>query len=199
MLGDSGCGKTSLMMQLSRGTFTHGTISTVGLDVVSKTMTIRGEQMAMQVWDTAGQENYRSVSKSYYRSAHAVMLVFDLTSIGTFQNVHRWLRDIAATMEQGPDGRQQCPLILVGNKADLAQLREVEDPRAREMAQDIGVAYFQTSAKTGEGVEAAFEFAGAGAARFRAENPTAATTNLADINTGPPDRDGRSRSSACAC
>lgn len=95
LLGDSGAGKTSLLMRLSKERFEPDIVSTCGLDVVAKEMLIQGDTLvSMQVWDTAGQEQYHSISRQYYRSCHAVVLVYDVAKKESFTNIHRWLRDI---------------------------------------------------------------------------------------------------------
>jgi small GTP-binding protein len=198
LLGDSGAGKTSLLMRLSKGKFDPDIISTCGLDVVTKDMVVQGDTtVSMQVWDTAGQEQYHSISRQYYRSCHAVVLVFDLANIESFTNVHRWLRDIQSQMVKD-DARSQSPLLLVGNKVDLGRKRAVGQDEARALAESVGVAYFETSAKTGHGVEDAFTFSATVAARFAAENPLKASTGLADIN-GSSGGSEKSRGQACSC
>ncbi|KAK2016550.1 small GTPase of the rab family [Colletotrichum eremochloae] len=151
-IGDSGCGKSSLTIRLCEGRFSPHHDVTIGVEFGSR---IVPKHMKLSLWDTAGQETYKSVTRSYFRGASGALLVFDLSRKQTFQHVTDWLNDLRQIAE--PD----IVVILVGNKADLTQdednKREVTKEEAEEWAKRNGVfEYVETSAKSGENVEKAF-------------------------------------------
>ncbi|GAO17675.1 hypothetical protein UVI_02058520 [Ustilaginoidea virens] len=151
-IGDSGCGKSSLTIRLCEGRFSPHHDVTIGVEFGSR---IVPKHMKLSLWDTAGQETYKSVTRSYFRGASGALLVFDLSRKQTFQHVTDWLNDLRQIAE--PD----IVVVLVGNKADLTQQeenrREVTKAEAEDWARRNGVLeYVETSAKSGENVENAF-------------------------------------------
>uniref|UniRef100_A0A8C9EVG5 Uncharacterized protein n=1 Tax=Pavo cristatus TaxID=9049 RepID=A0A8C9EVG5_PAVCR len=112
LAGDSGAGKSSFLLQLCRNEFRHDISSTLGVDFQVKELLVDGEQTTLQIWDTAGQERYRSIARSYFRKAHGVLLLYDISSQSSFLSVRQWIEDIEGA---GP----ALPLMLVGNKSDL--------------------------------------------------------------------------------
>ncbi|KAH8677451.1 ras family-domain-containing protein [Xylariales sp. PMI_506] len=157
-IGDSGCGKSSLTIRLCEGRFSPQHDVTIGVEFGSRIVPSRQKHMKLSLWDTAGQETYKSVTRSYFRGASGALLVFDITRKATFQHVTDWLNDLRQIAE--PD----IVVILVGNKSDLAGddadssgKREVSVREAEDWARANGVLqYVETSAKSGEGVEVAF-------------------------------------------
>ncbi|KUI67041.1 Ras-related protein RABB1b [Cytospora mali] len=151
-IGDSGCGKSSLTIRLCEGRFVQHHDVTIGVEFGSRIDTTPQKHMKLSLWDTAGQETYKSVTRSYFRGASGALLVFDLSRKSTFLHVTDWLNDLRQIAE--PD----IVVILVGNKADLAhEKREVTAEEATAWARQNGVLrYVETSAKTGEYVEEAF-------------------------------------------
>ncbi|EGR47959.1 small GTPase of the rab family [Trichoderma reesei QM6a] len=161
-IGDSGCGKSSLTIRLCEGRFSAHHDVTIGVEFGSRivpprrdTSGIPQKHMKLSLWDTAGQETYKSVTRSYFRGASGALLVFDLSRKATFQHVTDWLNDLRQIAE--PD----IVIVLVGNKADLTQQednkREVTREEAEEWARRNGILeYVETSAKSGENVEKAF-------------------------------------------
>ncbi|ROW17108.1 hypothetical protein VPNG_01112 [Cytospora leucostoma] len=165
-IGDSGCGKSSLTIRLCEGRFVQHHDVTIGVEFgsrivpvgaphssrISNSDTTPQKHMKLSLWDTAGQETYKSVTRSYFRGASGALLVFDLSRKSTFLHVTDWLNDLRQIAE--PD----IVVILVGNKADLAHsAREVSAEEATAWARRNGVLrYVETSAKTGEYVEEAF-------------------------------------------
>jgi Ras-related protein Rab-1A len=150
-VGDSGCGKTSLLLRYVDDSFTDTFISTIGVDFKSKTITLEGSKVEMQIWDTAGQERFRTITSSYYRGAEGVILVFDLTNPESFNNVKRWLTDVE---KYSGDSAHK---ILVGNKSDLASAGKVDRRDAEEFASRFNIEYIETSAKNGVNVATVFE------------------------------------------
>eukprot|EP01097_Dermamoeba_algensis_P002824 TRINITY_DN2119_c0_g1_i1.p1 TRINITY_DN2119_c0_g1~~TRINITY_DN2119_c0_g1_i1.p1 ORF type:complete len:192 (-),score=24.70 TRINITY_DN2119_c0_g1_i1:305-880(-) len=147
LIGDSGVGKSCLLVRFSDGVFTESFISTIGVDYKMKTMEIDGVQVKLQIWDTAGQERFRTITQNYYRNAHGIIVVYDITDEGSFENVNKWVReiDISAPPETN------IPKLLVGNKADLEQKRQVPTEKGQ-----LGVPFVETSAKEATNVEEVF-------------------------------------------
>jgi Ras-related protein Rab-5C len=152
MLGSQTVGKSSIVTRLIRGTFTVETVSTIGAVFQSKTVTVGDVQVKLQIWDTGGSERYRSMAPMYFRDADAAIVVYDMTSTQSFQELDGWLK---ALIEQGPEA---LVVALVGNKCDLRGSRTVSPEMARGFLTDNGIPiYIEASALTGENVEAIFE------------------------------------------
>eukprot|EP00164_Ancoracysta_twista_P002960 GFYU01003942.1.p1 GENE.GFYU01003942.1~~GFYU01003942.1.p1 ORF type:complete len:207 (-),score=54.24 GFYU01003942.1:606-1226(-) len=150
MLGDSGVGKTSLLLRFADDTFTESHISTIGVDFKIRTIMLDGKTIKLQIWDTAGQERFRIITSTYYRLAHGIFVVFDVTRRDSFQNVKRWLFEI------DKHAQKSVSKVLVGTKIDLASKRVVDQPQAKEFADKLDLPYIETSAKSNENVEKAF-------------------------------------------
>ncbi|XP_067231986.1 ras-related protein Rab-27B isoform X3 [Chanodichthys erythropterus] len=159
-LGDSGVGKTTFLYRYTDNKFNPKFITTVGIDfrekrVVYTTNSPNGTtgktfKVHLQLWDTAGQERFRSLTTAFFRDAMGFLLMFDLTSQQSFLNVRNWMSQLQANAYcENPD------IVLVGNKADLADQREVQEKQAKELADKYGIPYFETSAATGAEVDKA--------------------------------------------
>ncbi|XP_059480916.1 ras-related protein Rab-37-like isoform X1 [Neocloeon triangulifer] len=150
LLGDSGVGKTSLLVQFDTGTFKMGTFSaTVGIGFSSKIVTVDEEMVKLQIWDTAGQERFRSVTHAYYRDAHALLLLYDVTNKTSFDNIRAWLGEIR---EYAQD---DVVILLLGNKADCEN-RKIRREEGERLAREYNVIFLETSAKSGLNVDLAF-------------------------------------------
>ncbi|KPV76743.1 uncharacterized protein RHOBADRAFT_31333 [Rhodotorula graminis WP1] len=165
LLGDAACGKSSLLVRLTDNRFLQHSEPTIGVEFGSRIVEINegddaGKRIKLQIWDTAGQESFRAITRSYYRGAGGALLVFSLTSYSSFANCAGWLADLRAW------GEDDLLVLLVGNKGDVlgegegaegGERREVEREEAEEWAREEGLAgYVETSAKSGQGVEEAF-------------------------------------------
>jgi len=150
MVGDSGVGKSSLLKRFASREFTGDYISTIGVDFEIKTLEIDGKTVKLQIWDTAGQERFQNITTSYYRGAHCIILVYDITQLETFQHVHKWHRQI------NEHSNANVQILLIGNKSDLTENRQVPYEEAEQMAQNLGISVFETSAKDAINVDQAF-------------------------------------------
>lgn len=151
LIGDSGVGKTNLASRFAHNEFHGDSKATIGVEFRSKTMEIEGKEIKAQIWDTSGQERYRAVTSVYYRGALGALLVYDITRRPSFENVQQWLREIRC------QGDNNLVVMLVGNKTDLAHLRQVPTEKGKELAEREGMFFMETSALDATNVEAAFE------------------------------------------
>jgi len=150
LIGDSGVGKSCLLLRFSDDTYTDSYISTIGVDFKIRTIELDGKTIKLQIWDTAGQERFRTITSSYYRGAHGIIVVYDCTDLESFNNVKQWLEEI---------DRYACENVnklLVGNKCDLASKKVVNYQNAKEFADGLGIPFLETSAKNSTNVEQAF-------------------------------------------
>jgi small GTP-binding protein len=153
IIGDSSVGKTSLISSLMNGSFKKEYTTTIGVDFASKMLKLDDHIVKIQIWDTAGQEAFRSITKCYYRGAIGCIIVFDITSIKSFENVKSWLNDV--NHSDRSDKRQ---IMIVGNKKDLEKYRAVSKEEINDLISSLeNVKYFETSAYDIESVDKCFE------------------------------------------
>jgi Ras-related protein Rab-1A len=150
LIGDSGTGKSCLLIRFADNIFSDNYISTIGVDFKIKTIDIQGKTVKLQVWDTAGQERFRTITASYYRGSNGIIIVYDITDRDSFEHVNYWMKEIDRLAS--PD---VCRL-LVGNKTDLASKRIVSTEEGQALAAQYGVAFLETSAQENSNVEEAF-------------------------------------------
>ncbi len=150
-IGDGGVGKTSILRRYVENKFLKHHLSTIGIDFLSKTLKIKDKEIKLKIWDTAGQERYRQITSHIYKDADGIILVFDVTSEESFNQITDWMDQIKNNVS-----KEEINLILIGNKCDLAD-RMVEKERGEEMAEKLKIKYFETSALTGQGINEAFE------------------------------------------
>lgn len=154
LIGNSGVGKTCLVRRFTQGVFPKGQGATIGVDFMIKTLEIENnagqkETVKLQIWDTAGQERFRSITQSYYRSAHALILVYDISCQPTFDALTDWIREIQEY------ANPKVLKILVGNKTDRDD-REIPMRVGEEFAKQHDMYFLETSSKQGENVERLF-------------------------------------------
>jgi Ras-related protein Rab-8A len=142
IIGDSGVGKSSLLLRFCDDAFTTSFITTIGIDFKVKTVDTEGKKVKLQIWDTAGQERFRTITTAYYRGAMGIILVYDVTDETTFQNIRNWLRAVQQ------HATENVNIILVGNKCDSLSDKVVETARGQALAKEFGIPFFETSAKT---------------------------------------------------
>ncbi|XP_077011810.1 ras-related protein Rab-25 [Tamandua tetradactyla] len=152
LIGESGVGKTNLLSRFTRNEFSHDSRTTIGVEFSSRTVMLgTAAAVKAQIWDTAGLERYRAITSAYYRGAVGALLVFDLTKHQTYAVVEQWLKELYDHAEA------TIVVMLVGNKSDLSQAREVPTDEARMFAENNGLLFLETSALDSTNVELAFE------------------------------------------
>jgi len=150
IVGDTGVGKSCLLLQFTDKRFQPVHDLTIGVEFGARMITVNNKRIKLQIWDTAGQESFRSIIRAYYRGACGALLVYDITRRVTFNNLSRWLDDIKE------DGGENITIMLIGNKADLKNRREVTYEEGQRFAEKYGLTFIETSAKTSNNVEKAF-------------------------------------------
>jgi Ras-related protein Rab-2A len=150
IVGDTAVGKSCLLQQFTDNRFQPVHDLTIGVEFGSKTIMIDNNAVKLQIWDTAGQEKFRSITRSYYRGAAGCLLVYDITRKETFDHLQSWLEDCRKYASQN------ITIILVGNKADLESKRMVSRAEGEDFARSNNLAFLETSAKTSENVDQAF-------------------------------------------
>eukprot|EP00045_Choanoeca_perplexa_P002840 m.26961 g.26961 ORF g.26961 m.26961 type:complete len:207 (-) comp11733_c0_seq1:186-806(-) len=149
-LGEQSVGKTSLITRFMYDSFDNTYQATIGIDFLSKTMYLEDRTVRLQLWDTAGQERFRSLIPSYIRDSSVAVVVFDITNRNSFQQTSKWIDDVRA--ERGQD----VVIMLVGNKTDLTDKRQVSIEEGEAKAKELNVMFIETSAKAGHNVKQLF-------------------------------------------
>lgn len=150
IIGDTGVGKSCLLLQFTDKRFQPVHDLTIGVEFGARMVQIEGRQIKLQIWDTAGQESFRSITRSYYRGAAGALLVYDITRRETFNHLTRWLE------EARQNANQSMVIMLIGNKSDLDHRRQVTKEEGEKFAKEHGLIFLETSAKTAANVEEAF-------------------------------------------
>ncbi|KAL4230870.1 Ras-related protein Rab-30 [Mactra antiquata] len=150
LIGEAGVGKTCLVRRFTQGLFPPGQAATIGVDFMIKTVEIEGDKVKLQIWDTAGQEKFRSITQSYYRAAHGLILVYDVCSQRTFDALPQWLTDIDSF------ANEKVLSYLVGNKIDRGDAREIPTHVGEQFAERYEMKYIETSAKEADNVDKLF-------------------------------------------
>jgi len=149
LLGDSGVGKSAIMLRFTEDRFTEDLMSTIGLDFKMKMIEIDNKTVNIQIWDTAGQEKFKTITKTYYRGASGYIIVYDVTNRNSFDHVSTWVDEI------NDHGNNDMIKILVGNKCDLDG-RTVTIEEGKELARKLDMPFFEASALTGANVTQIF-------------------------------------------
>lgn len=152
MIGDCGVGKTCVVQRFKSGTYVERHGNTIGVDFAMRTLTINKKRVKLQIWDTAGQERFRTITQSYYRSAHGVIMAYDITKRASFLHLPQWVEELRNYTTS------DVPLLLIGNKCDLELEREVPFEEALALKNQIPelLAVLETSAREDTNVEKAF-------------------------------------------
>jgi len=150
LIGDSGVGKSCLLLRFSDDTFTTSFITTIGIDFKIRTIELDGKRIKLQIWDTAGQERFRTITTAYYRGAMGILLTYDVTDETSFSNIRQWMKNIEEHAAEGVNK------VLLGNKCDLVEKKVVDTSRGQALADEYNIKYLETSAKNNINVEEAF-------------------------------------------
>jgi Ras-related protein Rab-18 len=152
LIGDSGVGKSSLLVSFTENKFTDDMTTTIGVDFKVKYVNVRGKRVKLVIWDTAGQERFRTLTSSYYRGAQGIILIYDITNRESFDNLKNWLKEVNLYATYTDTVK-----LLVGNKIDLEAKRQVSEEAGEQFASENGMLFIEASAKTRTGVEQAFD------------------------------------------
>ncbi|KAH7854246.1 hypothetical protein Vadar_011716 [Vaccinium darrowii] len=150
LLGDMGAGKTSLVLRFVKGQFFEYQESTIGAAFFTQVLSLNEATIKFDIWDTAGQERYYSLAPMYYRGAAAAVVVYDITSMDSFERAKKWVQELQR------QAKPNLVTVLVANKADLETKRQVENEAGEQYAKESGLLFFETSAKTAQNVNELF-------------------------------------------
>ncbi|CAD8169059.1 unnamed protein product [Paramecium pentaurelia] len=151
IVGDTSVGKSCLLLKYTEGKFKEEHDATIGVEFGSQVFKYKNKQFKIQIWDTAGQESFRSITRSYYKGSIGVLLVFDITNRQSFHNIVRWYNEILDCAHEYVD------IVIVGNKIDLERERQVSVEEGKLFAEQYKINYIETSAKTGQYVDSVFQ------------------------------------------
>ena len=151
LIGDSFVGKTNIMSKYLKNEFHEDSKATVGVEFGSKKFEIEGVSIKAQIWDTAGQERYKSITNAYYKGSKGAFIVYDITRKETFDSVDKWISDLKQS------GDKKITILLIGNKNDLDNQRQISKEQGEEKAKSFGVAFLETSAFNGYNLDKAFD------------------------------------------
>ena len=151
LLGDSTVGKTCFLMKYTDNKFQEAHMSTIGLDYRLKNMILKsGKNVKLQIWDTAGQDRFRAITKNYYKSANGIILIYDVTSLQTYENVKIWINQIKE------EASQNVVIHIAGNKIDMEEERKVTTEEGQKLAEEYDLPFKETSAKDGINIDETF-------------------------------------------
>jgi small GTP-binding protein len=150
LVGDSMVGKTSLLLKFTDGNFPENHMATIGVEYKDKTIKINGRPVKLQIWDTSGQERFRSITQNFYRNADGILFIFDMTSPESFYHIKDWLRDSETS-------DSEIKRIIVGNKLDLENDRKIDKKKMDHYAEGKNIKSYEVSAKSGKNVEKIFK------------------------------------------
>lgn len=150
LIGNSGVGKSSLLLRFADDTFTDNFMPTIGVDFKIRTLEVDGRTIKLQIWDTAGQERFKTITSSYYKGAHGIIVVYDITDKESFKNIDTWMNEVEK------HASDNVSRILVGNKCDMDESRQVSTDEGKELADQYNIRFMETSAKESANVEEAF-------------------------------------------
>ena len=150
-IGESGVGKTCILRRFVENKFLKNHLATIGIDFKTKTLTINDQEIKLKIWDTAGQERFRNITTQYYKGADGIVLVYDVTDDASYEKIRDWMDQILSNTQ-----RDEIGLVLLGNKCDM-EPRIITEEQGNQLADELKISYFETSALTGQGIKEAFE------------------------------------------
>ena len=152
VVGDSGVGKTNLINRFASDKFDTNSKATIGVEFVYKALKINKEVIKVEVWDTAGQERYRAITSSYYNGSKGAIIVYDITNENSFNNIESWMKEVSKK------GKSDIQFLLVGNKKDLVNDRQVTEQKGIDKAKELNMHLFEASALEKTNVNEAFNY-----------------------------------------
>eukprot|EP00483_Globobulimina_turgida_P007151 UN07165 len=193
-LGDESVGKTSIITRFMYDHFDDTYQATIGIDFLSKTMYLEDRVLRLQLWDTAGQERFRSLIPSYIRDSSVAIVVYDITNKTSFLNTHKWIEDVRE--ERGDD----VVIMLVGNKIDLNDHRQVTKNEGEEKANQLNVMFMETSAKSGDNIKSLFRKVATNLPGMDDQNQkNHPNDNTKNIELGTQNEEDKKPNSPCWC
>ena len=139
-------------MRYSENVFVENYITTIGLDYKLKYVKLdSGKTVKVQLWDTAGQDKYRTIAKNYFKGSHGILLLYDITKQSSYDNIREWIHDIKEEVSE------KAIIFLIGNKIDMTDKRKISKEKGEELAEEYKIPFFEASAKTGENVDEVFK------------------------------------------
>jgi len=192
-LGEQSVGKTSLITRFMYDSFDNTYQATIGIDFLSKTMYLEDRTVRLQLWDTAGQERFRSLIPSYIRDSTVAVVVYDVTNSNSFQQTSRWIDEVRS--ERGSD----VIIMLVGNKTDLADRRQISIEDGEQKAKEFNVMFIETSAKAGYNVKQLFRRIAAALPGMDTPELTGENTNVMLPQPNPKDEQNPDNQRRCRC
>lgn len=151
IIGDSNVGKSAIVQRFVNEFFSESDIPTIGIDFKIKLMDLKNKKIKLQIWDTAGEERFRTITSSYYRGAHGIIMVYDITNLESFNNIVKWANEVERY------AKCDAVKIIVGNKCDRLHHREVKYEEGKEFAQELNMSFIEVSAKNDINVNDIFE------------------------------------------
>mmetsp|Transcript_6346 Transcript_6346/g.10568 ORF Transcript_6346/g.10568 Transcript_6346/m.10568 type:complete len:213 (+) Transcript_6346:83-721(+) len=193
LIGDSGVGKSCLLLRFSDDSFTPSFITTIGIDFKIRTIELDGRRIKLQIWDTAGQERFRTITTAYYRGAMGILLVYDVTDEKSFGNIRNWIRNI----EQ--HATESVNKMLIGNKCDMVDKKVIETERGQQLADEYSIKFMETSAKNSINVDQAFITLAQDIKKrlIDTDGPGPGPTPKGDVKLDAEKKDGGGKDCAC--
>lgn len=191
-LGEQSVGKTSLITRFMYDSFDNTYQATIGIDFLSKTMYLEDRTVRLQLWDTAGQERFRSLIPSYIRDSTVAVVVYDITNTNSFHQTSKWIDDVRT--ERGSD----VIIMLVGNKTDLSDKRQVSTEEGERKAKELNVMFIETSAKAGYNVKQLFRRVAAALPGMESTSENKASEDMQDVHLGTQS-ETKNTDSGCYC
>jgi Ras-related protein Rab-2A len=191
IVGDMAVGKSCILLQFTDNKFRHQHELTIGVEFGAKTITLNNKTIKIQIWDTAGQEAFQAITRTYYKGAVGALLVYDITRKDTFTHVTKWLEEVKMN-----SSRSIC-IILIGNKKDLEEKRQVSYEEGENFAKENGLMFLETSAKTAYNVVEAFNLSAQAILNNVEKNGVDPTSGKTAVKLGPEAGNAKQSGGCC--